>query len=89
MTLKSLHILFIQELSWLVICQISSSILEVGEDIISTSHHPFWIMFARSANSDSDYLRVNTYINIKLISLCFLLRKNIFNYCDINLVSFN
>ena len=38
---KNFNILFIQELPYLVICQISSSILEVGENIISTPHHPF------------------------------------------------
>ena len=41
-------------------------------------------MFVRSANSNSNYPKVITYINIKLISLCFLLRKDIFNYHDIN-----
>ena len=35
-----------------------------------------------------DHLRVITYINIKLISLRFSLRKDIFNYHNINLVSF-
>jgi len=85
---KKFNILFIQELPWLVICQIPSSILEVGEDIISTSYHPSWIMFARSANSNSNYPRIITYINIKLISLCFSLRKDIFNHCNINPVSF-
>jgi len=45
-------------------------------------------MFARLSTNDSNYLRVITYINVKLIKLYFLLRKNIFNHWDISLVSF-
>jgi len=62
---------------------------EEGEDIIGAPHHPSWIMFARSFSDNSDYPRVITYINIKLISLRFSLRKDIFNHCDINLVFFS
>ena len=44
---KNFDILFIQKLSWLVIYQIPSSTLEKKEDLISTPHYPFWIMFVR------------------------------------------
>ena len=36
----------------------------------------------------NDYLRVLTYINVKLFQLYFLLRKDIINYRDISLISF-
>ena len=45
-------------------------------------------MFTRSLNIENNYLRVLTYINIKLIKLCFLLRKDIFNHRNINLILF-
>jgi len=85
---KNFDILFMQKLPWSVIHQILSSTSEKREDLIGTSHYPFWIMFARSANSNSNFLRVIAYINIKLTSLCFLMGKDIFNHCNINLISF-
>ena len=45
-------------------------------------------MFTRSLSIENNHLRVLTYINIKLIKLCFLLRKDIFNYRNINLILF-
>ena len=51
-------------------------------------NHPSWIMFIRSLHNDNKHLGVPTYINIRLLKLCFLLRKDIFNYIDINLISF-
>ena len=47
-----------------------------------------WIIFSKQLTNNNDYLRVITYINIKLSQLCFLLRKNIINYRDINLITF-
>jgi len=45
-------------------------------------------MFTRLSLTDNDYSRVITYINIKFIKLHFSLRKDIFNYRNINLISF-
>jgi len=45
-------------------------------------------MFTRTSHIENNYSRVLTYINIKLTKLYFSLRKNIFNYKDINLISF-
>jgi len=45
-------------------------------------------MLTRLLLTDSDYSRVITYINIKLIKLHFSLRKDILNHRDINLISF-
>ena len=53
-----------------------------------TPYYPSWIIFTRSANSNSNYPTVITYINIKLISLYFLIRKDIFNHHNINLIFF-
>ena len=46
-------------------------------------------MFIRSSLLNNDYLRIITYINIKLVKLYFLLKKDIFNYQDINLIFFS
>ena len=45
-------------------------------------------MFTRLPLVNNDYPRIITYINIRLIKLLFLLRKNIFNHRDINLIFF-
>ena len=45
-------------------------------------------MFVRTLNLENKYLRVYIYINIRLTRLHFSLRKDIFNYKNINLVSF-
>ena len=45
-------------------------------------------MFTKTTLIENNYLRVITYINNKLVKLCFLLWKDIFNHKDINLVSF-
>jgi len=66
---KNYDILFIQELSWSIICQILSSLSEEGKNIVGTSHYPSWIMFARKSTNYNNYPRVITYINAKLISL--------------------
>ena len=88
---KSFDILFIQEPSWSIICSIPSSVSEKGEDIIGTLHHLSWIMFTRLTIGNSEYSIVITYINVRLIKLCFYSEKTfsiIFNHWDINLISF-
>jgi len=45
-------------------------------------------MFSRQSINPNDHPRVITYINTRLFQLQFLLRKNITNYRDINLISF-
>jgi len=85
---KDFNILFIQKPHWLIICSILSSISEEREKIIRAPNYPLWIIFTRSLYTENDYPRVFTYINIKLIRLCFLFRKDIFNHRDINLVFF-
>ena len=45
-------------------------------------------MFSRVLLDSNDSPRVISYVNIHLSSLCFLLRKDIINHRDINLISF-
>ena len=89
--LKTQHhfdIILIQEPPWSEIRKIPSSTNCDGESFMGTCHHPNWIMFARTPSSSNDFLRVITYINIQLSSLRFLLRNDIFNHRDVNLISF-
>ena len=72
----------------MIIHQILSSMNKESKDIIGTPYHSSWIMFTRSSSDNNNYSRVITYINIKLISLRFLLIKDIFNHYDINLILF-
>ena len=61
---------------------------EEEKDIIKASYHPLWITFTRLLINNNDYPRVKIYINVQLIKLYFLLRKDICNGWDINLISF-
>ena len=45
-------------------------------------------MFTRPLYSNNKYSRVLTYFNIRVLKLYFLLIKDIFNYRNINLISF-
>ena len=45
-------------------------------------------MFSRQSVNANDHPRVITYINTRLFQLQFLLRKNITNHRDINLILF-
>ena len=82
------NIILIQEPPWSEIHKIPSTMSCDGEPLMGTCHHPNWIAFARTPSSGNDFPRVITYINIRLSSLCFLLRKDIFNHRDISLISF-
>ena len=55
---------------------------------MGTSHHPNWIAFAGFPSDRSDLPRVISYVNIHLLSLHFLLYKDIINHRDISLISF-
>ena len=81
-------IILIQEPPWSEIRKIPSTTSCDGEPLMGTCHHPNWIAFARTPSSGNDFPRVITYINIRLLSLRFLLCKDIFNHRDISLISF-
>ena len=83
------NIIFIQELSWTTIRSIPSSENCEGIPLVSIPNHPNWLTFARESNSANDSPRVIIYINIRLSSLHFSLRKDIINHRDILLVSFS
>jgi len=87
-TLNYFNIILIQEPLWSEICKVSSSSNSKGEPLIGTIYHPNWIMFGRSSLDRDDLPRVISYINIHLSPLYFLLRKDIINHRDINLISF-
>ena len=71
------NIIFIQEPFQLTICSISSSRNCEGESLVGVVNHPNWLTFSRSLETESDYPRVVTYVNIRLISLCFALHKDV------------
>ena len=56
---------------------------------MGTSHHPNWTTFAKIPSNNKDVPKVITYVNICLLALCFLLRKDILNHIDISLISFS
>ena len=82
------NIIFIQELSWAIICSISSSTNCKEDDIVSVVNHPNWLTFARNSVNKSECPRVAIYVNIRLFSFCFSLRRDIIDFRDIFLVSF-
>jgi len=81
-------IILIQELPWSEIRKIPSSSNCDGEPLLGTCYHPNWIVFARYSSNNNDFPRVISYVNIRLNSLCFLLQKDIFDHCDIGIISF-
>ena len=87
-TYNYFDIILIQEPPWSEIHKIPSTTSCDGEPLMGTCHHPNWITFARTPSSGNDFPRVITYINIRLLSLCFLLRKDIFNHHNISLIPF-
>jgi len=85
---KEFDILFIQELPWYFIQNIPNSSNKEGNKIVGTSNHPIWIIFSRQLFNDNEHPKVITYINARLIQLCFVLRRDILNYRDISWVFF-
>ena len=81
-------IILIQELPWSEICKIPSSSNCDGKPLMGTCHHPNWIAFARYSSNNNNFPRVISYVNIRLNSLRFLLRKDIFDYRDISIIYF-
>ena len=81
-------IILIQEPPWSKIRKILSTSSCKGKPLMGTCHYPNWISFARIPSDNKDFPRVITYINIRLSSLHFLLRKDILNHRDISLISF-
>ena len=84
----SFDIIFIQELSWTIICFIPSLKSKEGEELVGVLTYPNCIIFYRNSIESNDCPRVITYINIRLSFLHFLLWKDIYNYRDILLISF-
>ena len=85
-TQNQFDIILIQEPSWSEIYKIPSSSDCEGESLMGTNHHYNWISFARILSERSDSPRVIVYINIRLSSLWFLLRKDIIDHRDIILI---
>ena len=55
---------------------------------MGTTHHPNWLLFARTPSDRLDSPRVIAYINICLSSFHFSLCNDIINHRDILLISF-
>ena len=87
-TQTQFDIIFIQESPWSKICKIPSASSSKGEDLVGTSHHPNWLLFARNPTNRSDSPRVITYINICLSPLWFSLCSDVINHRDILLILF-
>ena len=82
------NIILIQEPSWTTIRSIPSSENCEGIPLVGIPNHPNWLTFARGSDLANDFPRVTIYVNIRLLSLCFSLCKDIINHRDILLVSF-
>ena len=87
-TQRDFDIKFIQELPWSIIRSIPSFSNKEGEKLVGIPNHPNWITFSKNPSNSQDLLRVITYINIRLSTLCFSLCKDIFYHRDISYISF-
>ena len=72
----------------MTICSVTSSRNYKGNELVGVPNYSNWLTFLRNLTIDSDTPRVITYINVRLLSLCFSLYKDILNYRDILLISF-
>ena len=81
-------IILIQEPSWSTIRSIHSTNNCKGTLLVGIPNYPNWLMFVRESELASNSPRVAIYVNIRLLSLCFSLCKDIINHRDILLVSF-
>ena len=52
--------------------------------MVGVSNHPNWITFSRNSSNPQNSQRVITYINIRLLNLCFSLHKDLLDYRDIS-----
>jgi len=82
-------IILIQEPPWSKIHKIPSSLNCEGNPLMGSNHHPNWMIYARFPSNNKDFPRVLVYVNIRLSTLHFLLRKDIFNHRDVSLISFS
>ena len=87
-TQNHFDIILIQEPPWSEIRKVPCSSNCDGEPLVGTCYHSNWTTFARSSPNTNDSPRVIIYINIRLSSMRFLLRKDIFDHHDICLISF-
>ena len=87
-SLTQYDIILIQELPWSEICKVPSTLYSKDEPLMGTCHHPNWITYTRIPLTDSNFPRVIAYINTRLSSFRFLLRKDIINHRDIGLIFF-
>ena len=88
-SLIQFDIILIQKPSWSEIHKIPSTSNCEEDALIGLIHHPNWISFIRTPSNDKDSSRVISYVNKHLSPLYFLLRKDIINHRDINLISFS
>jgi len=68
-TQKDFDIIFIQELSWLIICSIPSLLSEEGEYLVGVLNHPNWLTFSRNVSNDYDSSRVVSYFHSLIMVL--------------------
>ena len=67
-----------------------SNFWNITEDnnLIGALYYLSWTLFVRNSDTENDYPRVATYVNTRFSKLWFFMWKDVFNYRDINLISF-
>jgi len=85
----NIDVIFIQEPPRFLWRHIPSHTNPEGDPVYGASLHPNWTLFACYNNNPNNIPRVITYINQQCKKLCFTLRNNIIDHCDINVVSFH
>ena len=82
------NIIFIQKPSWSFIYSIPCYDNHEGNPLMGIINYPNWLTFTREPVSSNDSPQVAIFINIRLLSLCFSLHKDVINHRDILLLSF-
>ena len=66
-------IIFVQEPSWMTIHSVLSSRNCEGNKLVGVPNHLNWLIFSKNPMMDSNFPKVVTYVNIRLLSLYFSL----------------
>jgi len=70
---KEFDIIFMQELSWLFIWLIPSSLSKEGDSLVGIPNHSDCVTFVRLLLNNNDSPRVILYINVQLLYFLFSL----------------
>jgi len=84
----SYDIFFVQEPPWNFIRHTPSTTSLERDKVVGAPIHPDWTQVGRAPRDSEEVPRVMAFIHKRLSRLCFALRRDVIDHCDILLLSF-